>query len=45
LNGEDQHKRTWRFVSQGSVPKKLLPVEEATKAGSIPTISLCQSVT
>jgi hypothetical protein len=44
-NGEDQHKWTRRFVSRGSVPKNLLPVEEATNAGSIPTISLSQSVT
>jgi hypothetical protein len=25
---------------RGSVPKNLVPVEEATKAGSIPTLSL-----
>jgi hypothetical protein len=30
---------------QGSVPKNLVLVEEATKAGSIPTLSLSQSVT
>jgi hypothetical protein len=30
---------------RGSVPKNLVPVEEATKAGSIPTFSLSQSVT
>jgi hypothetical protein len=30
---------------RGSVPKNLVPVEEATKAGSIPTLSLSQSVT
>jgi hypothetical protein len=30
---------------RGSVPKNLVPVEEATKAGSIPTISLSQTVT
>jgi hypothetical protein len=35
-NGEDQHKWTQRFVSRGSVPKNLLAIEEATKAGSIP---------
>jgi hypothetical protein len=29
----------------GSVPKNLVPVEEATTAGSIPTLSLSQSVT
>jgi hypothetical protein len=34
-----------RFVSQGSVPKNLLLIEEATKAGSISTLSLSQSVT
>jgi hypothetical protein len=27
------------------VPKNLVPVEEATKVGSIPTLSLSQSVT
>jgi hypothetical protein len=43
--GEDQYKWTRRFVSQGSVPKNLLPVEEATKAESISTLSLSQSVT
>jgi hypothetical protein len=30
---------------RGSVPKNLVPVEEATKAGSIPTLSLSQTVT
>jgi hypothetical protein len=30
---------------RGSVPKNLVPVEEATKAESIPTLSLSQSVT
>jgi hypothetical protein len=30
---------------QGSVPKNLVLVEEATKAGSISTLSLSQSVT
>jgi hypothetical protein len=25
---------------RGSVPKNLVPIEEATKAGSIPTLSL-----
>jgi hypothetical protein len=30
---------------RGSVPKNLVPVEEATKAGFIPTISLSQTVT
>jgi hypothetical protein len=39
-NGEDKYKWTRRFVSRGSVPKNLLPVEEATKAGSISTLSL-----
>jgi hypothetical protein len=34
-NGEDQHKWTRRFVSRGSVPKNLLPIEEAIKVGSI----------
>jgi hypothetical protein len=43
--GEDQHKWTRLFVSRGSVPKNLLPVEEATKVGSISTLSLSQSVT
>jgi hypothetical protein len=42
---EDQHKWTRWFVSRGLVPKNLLPVEEATKAGSIPTLSLSQSAT
>jgi hypothetical protein len=37
-NGDDQHKWTRRFVSQGSVLKNLLPVEEATKVGSISTL-------
>jgi hypothetical protein len=44
-NGEEQHKWTRRFVFWGSVPKNLLPVEEATKVGSISTLSLSQSVT
>jgi hypothetical protein len=44
-NGEDQHKWTRRFVSRGSVPKNLLPIEEAIKVGSISTISLSQPVT
>jgi hypothetical protein len=30
---------------RGSVPKNLVPIEEATKARSIPTLSLSQSVT
>jgi hypothetical protein len=30
---------------QGSFPKNLVPVEEATKVGSIPNISLSQTVT
>jgi hypothetical protein len=30
---------------RGSVPKNLVPIEEATKAGSIPTLSLSQTVT
>jgi hypothetical protein len=30
---------------RGSVPKNLVPVEEATKAGSISTLSLSQMVT
>jgi hypothetical protein len=30
---------------RGSVPKKLVPVEEATKAGSISTLLLFQTVT
>jgi hypothetical protein len=30
---------------QGLVPKNLVLVEEATKAGSIPTLSLSQAVT
>jgi hypothetical protein len=30
---------------RGSVPKNLVPVEEATKVGSIPTLSLSQTVT
>jgi hypothetical protein len=30
---------------QGSVPKNLVPVEEATKAGSISTLSLSHTVT
>jgi hypothetical protein len=33
------------FFYRGSVPKNLVPLEEATKAGSIPTLSLSQSVT
>jgi hypothetical protein len=44
-NDEDQHKWTRRFISRGLVPKNILPVEEATKARSISTISLSQSVT
>jgi hypothetical protein len=30
---------------RGSVPKNLVPVEEATKVGSISTLSLSRSVT
>jgi hypothetical protein len=30
---------------RGSVPKNLVPIEEATKAGSISTLSLSQTVT
>jgi hypothetical protein len=30
---------------RGSVPKNLVPVEEATKVEAIPTLSLSQSVT
>jgi hypothetical protein len=30
---------------RGSVPNNLVPVEEDTKAGSIPTLSLSQTVT
>jgi hypothetical protein len=30
---------------QGSVPKNLVPIEEATKAGSISTLSLSQTIT
>jgi hypothetical protein len=44
-NSGDQHKWTRQFVSRGSVPKNILPVEEATKVGSISTLSLSQSVT
>jgi hypothetical protein len=33
------------LLYRGSVPKNLVPVEEATKAGSIPTLSLSQSAT
>jgi hypothetical protein len=29
---------------QGSVPKNLVPVEDAAKVGSIPTLSLSQTV-
>jgi hypothetical protein len=30
---------------RGSVPKNLVPVEEATKVGSISTLSLSQTIT
>jgi hypothetical protein len=30
---------------RGSIPRKLVPVEEATKAGSISTLSLSQTIT
>jgi hypothetical protein len=30
---------------RGSVPKNLVPVEEVTKTGSIPTLSLSQTIT
>jgi hypothetical protein len=30
---------------RGSVPKNLVPVEEVTKTGSIPTLYLSQTVT
>jgi hypothetical protein len=39
-SGEDQYKWTQWFVYRGSVLKNLVPVEEATKAGSISTLSL-----
>jgi hypothetical protein len=42
---EINHKRIRQFVYRGSIPKNLVPVEEATKAGSISTLSLSQSVT
>jgi hypothetical protein len=44
-SSEDKCKWTWWFVYWGSVPKNLVPIEEATKAESIPTLSLSQSVT
>jgi hypothetical protein len=37
---EDQHKWTQRFISRDLVLKNLHPVEEATKSGSISTLSL-----
>jgi ribosomal protein S4 len=42
---EDQHKWTRQLVYRGSVQKDLLPIEEAIKAVSIPTLSLSQLVT
>ena len=38
-NGHDD------LFCRGSVPKNLVPVEEATKVGSISTLSLSQTVT
>jgi hypothetical protein len=44
-NGKDQYKWTWRFVFRGSVPKNLLPVEEATKSSLFqPFLSLNRSL-
>jgi hypothetical protein len=43
-SSEDQCEHRDLFY-RGSVLKNLVPVEEATKVGSIPTISLSQSVT
>jgi hypothetical protein len=40
-----KNKWTRWFVSRGAVQKNIFPVEEATKAGSIPTLSLSQLVT
>jgi hypothetical protein len=37
--------KTRRFVSRGSNPKNVRPVEEAMKAGSFATLSLSQTVT
>jgi hypothetical protein len=44
-NGEGQHKWTHRFVPEVRFQRNLLPVEDATKDGSISTLSLSQSVT
>jgi hypothetical protein len=44
-SSENQTSRHGDLFYRGSVPKNLVLVEEATKAGSIPTLSLSQSVT
>jgi hypothetical protein len=45
ISNEDQIQRHRRFVSQGSVPKNLLLIEESTKYVSLSTLSLSQTVT
>jgi hypothetical protein len=44
-SSEDQCKEHGDLFYRGSVPKNLVPIEEATEAGSISTLSLSQTVT
>jgi hypothetical protein len=44
-SSEDQTSEHDDLFYRGSVPKNLVPIEEATKAGSISTLSLSQTVT
>jgi hypothetical protein len=44
-SNENQANEHGDLFYRGSVPKNLVPVEEVTKTGSIPTLSLSQTVT
>jgi hypothetical protein len=44
-SSENQASRHGDLFYRGSVPKNLVPIEEATKAGYISTLSLSQTVT
>jgi hypothetical protein len=43
-SNENQANEHGDLFYRGSVPKNLVPVEEVTKTGSIPTLSLSQTV-
>jgi hypothetical protein len=44
-SNENQVDEHCELFYRGSVPKNLVPVEEVTKTGSSPTLSLSQTVT